>query len=81
MRLSATPDLMDMILMDQGRYEVLFAGTPMTRAKRSGLRRNALIAALVTQDPRLDSYLKILELDEDPVIRGTLLSSKSYFIK
>ncbi len=80
-RIKGTPDLMEMILMDQGRYEALFGGTPMTRAKRSGLRRNALIAAIVTKDPRLDSHLKTLALDDDPVICGTLVASKSYFEK
>ncbi len=80
-KIKSTPDLIAMILMDQRQYEELFGGTPMTRAKRSGLRRNALIAAIVTKDPRLDLHLERLKLDDDPVIRGTVLASISYFNK
>jgi epoxyqueuosine reductase len=77
-KISSTPDLIDMITMDQRRYETLFGGTPMTRAKRSGLRRNALIAGVVNKDARLFSIIKLLEQDEDPVIRATLERSKTY---
>lgn len=79
--IKSTPDLIDMILMDQRRYEELFGGTPMTRAKRSGLRRNALIAAIVTKDPRLDMHVESLKLDDDPVIRGTVSAATSYLPK
>jgi epoxyqueuosine reductase len=34
--------------MDQKQYEAWFGGTSMTRAKRQGLQRNALIALWAT---------------------------------
>ena len=43
----------------------------MTRAKRNGLRRNAMIAMFVTANPDLDSVLKKALQDEDPVIQET----------
>ncbi len=55
--------LQEIATMDQGLYERLFGGTAMTRAKRSGLRRNALIAMAVTDDPALDRVLGTI-LDE-----------------
>ena len=57
--------------MDQELYEQTFGGTPMTRAKRNGLRRNAMIAMFVTANPDLDSVLKKALQDEDPVIQET----------
>ena len=47
------PELFAIATMDQRVYEHAFGGTPMTRAGRLGLRRNALIAMAVTAHPRL----------------------------
>ena len=77
-RLKETPDLIAMIGMDQAFYERTFGGTPLTRAKRSGLRRNALIAATVNGDVRVSPLLKILENDDDPIIKLTASSAKRY---
>lgn len=44
------PPLFDVVRMTQGEYEDFFGGSPMTRAKISGLKRNALIAMYVTKD-------------------------------
>jgi epoxyqueuosine reductase len=57
------PSLFEVAMMDQKNYEIYFGGTPMTRAKRNGLRRNALIALYVTGDPRLEEALLQVEKD------------------
>jgi epoxyqueuosine reductase len=49
------------------------SGTPMTRAKRSGLRRNALIAMAVTQHPRLNEAIGYAERDGGSPLDETLL--------
>jgi epoxyqueuosine reductase len=64
--------------MDQNAYERMFGGTPMTRAKRSGLRRNAIIAAAVRKDPETFAILDQLLNDTDPVVRATAITAKSY---
>jgi len=77
-RVSSTPDLIDMATMDQDYYEKNFGGTPMTRAKKSGLRRNALIAAVVKNDPRIWPLLKSLQDEEDSLIKGTVAQIPSF---
>jgi epoxyqueuosine reductase len=57
------PSLFEVATMNQTQYEIFFAGTPMTRAKRNGLRRNALIALYVTQDPKLEEALERVNQD------------------
>ena len=47
-------DLFEVATMDQKFYEQTFGGSPMTRAKIQGLRRNALIAMTVSGDSRLE---------------------------
>lgn len=59
------PQLAEVACMTQAQYESYFGGTPMTRAKRSGLRRNALIAMTVTRHPNLEQTLKDIEANED----------------
>lgn len=58
--------------MSQQEYEFWFGGTSMTRARREGLRRNALIAMAVTDDPHLERVLTVMEKDPDPVLRDTV---------
>jgi epoxyqueuosine reductase len=70
-QLNDTPDLLTIVTMNQKIYETLFGGTPLTRAKISGLRRNALIAGIVKNDERILKILTLLEEDSDPVVRGT----------
>lgn len=77
-RIHRTPDLLAMVTMDQQFYEKEFGGTPLTRAKLSGLRRNALIAAVVKQDTRIDALYDLLKDDSDPVIRGTIDQAARY---
>ena len=66
------PSLFEVATMNQEKYEEFFGGTPMTRAKRNGLRRNALIALYVTQDPRLEEALRLAQHDDESPIRETL---------
>jgi len=65
--------------MDQQRYETWFGGTPLTRAKREGLVRNALIALRITDPP---SFLKAAEHWDaiegvHPVIAATIKQGRS----
>jgi epoxyqueuosine reductase len=78
LRLTSTPDLLVMIEMDQKFYEKEFGGTPLTRAKLAGLRRNALIAAVVKNDKRIYALFNKLKEDSDPVIRGTIEQAMHY---
>ncbi len=39
-----TPDLLELLTLDEAGFKHRFAGTPMLRAKRQGLRRNACVA-------------------------------------
>jgi epoxyqueuosine reductase len=57
------PSLFEIATMDQAQYEKYFGGTPMTRAKRNGLRRNALIAMYQLGDPNLAQALARVESD------------------
>jgi epoxyqueuosine reductase len=71
-RLKELPALQAIAEMDQKRYEAVFGGTPMTRAKREGLRRNALVAMRVTGDPALAATMAALSADPSQVIRATV---------
>ncbi len=71
-RLGKTVDLYQVATMDQETYVTLFGGTPMTRAKKVGLQRNALIAMFVHNDSRLAQALEQLQGTEDPGIRETI---------
>ena len=64
--------------MSQQEYELFFSATPMTRAKRSGLRRNALIAMVVTKDKNLPLVLEKLKDCDDQLIQKTILDIPEY---
>lgn len=51
-------DLAEVAMMDQDYYEKTFGGSPMTRAKLAGLRRNAIIAMVSSEDERLDKVIR-----------------------
>jgi len=62
--------LVDILEMDEGRYDSEFVGTAMRRAQRSGMRRNA---ATVLGNRREESALPALIealRDHDAVVRG-----------
>ena len=71
-RLKSLPSLFEIATMDQKFYESTFGGTPLTRAKKSGLKRNALIALFVTNSPKLEEALKFNLSDKNPVVAGTI---------
>lgn len=67
-----TPDLFDIVTMDQRFYEEAFGGTPVTRAKKSGLKRNALIAMFMNKDKRLEGALSFSREEKDPLVLKTI---------
>ena len=73
LKIRTTPPLFEIATMGQAQYERLFGGTPMTRAKRTGLMRNALIAMTVTKHPRLAEAIGLIqERNEGDVVNATL---------
>jgi epoxyqueuosine reductase len=73
LRIKVAPDLFDVATMTPLSYESMFAGTPVTRAKREGLIRNALIAMCVTHDKRLGRAMEVVrEHEKDPMLHDTL---------
>jgi epoxyqueuosine reductase len=74
------PDIAVVALMTQAEYEQFFGGTPLTRAKRSGLRRNALIAMAVTRHPRMTEVLDSLEGETDGILVETASEVRDYLI-
>jgi epoxyqueuosine reductase len=54
--------------MSEEEFRRTFRGSPVRRAKRSGLRRNAVIAMGNSGDRRFVPTLERLAHDEDPVV-------------
>jgi epoxyqueuosine reductase len=54
--------------MQQAEFRVVFRGSPVRRAKLSGLRRNAVIAMGNSGDKKFVPTLKKLSEDSDPVV-------------
>jgi epoxyqueuosine reductase len=54
--------------MQQPEFREMFRGSPVTRAKRSGLRRNAVIAMGNSGDKKFISTLEKLSKDSDPIV-------------
>lgn len=73
LRIRQPPGLFEIATMTQATYENFFAGTPVTRAKREGLIRNALIALTVTKNPELQTAMAILEERKEGGVIGTTL--------
>ena len=69
------PTLAEIATLSEQTYQRYFAGTAMTRAKRQGLIRNALIAMHVSNDPQLSSCLETVktraDLRDDPPLQKT----------
>jgi epoxyqueuosine reductase len=74
------PPLFEIATMDQSQYEKWFGGTAMTRAKRNGLRRNALIAMTVSGDPRLEEALVLAKSDAEAPIGETIEQIERYLL-
>ncbi len=66
-----TLDLRDILaIADHERMVAVFAGTPIMRAKRRGLLRNACVVAGNSGDPELIPHLQALhDREEDPMLR------------
>ena len=70
-KIKTIPPLEQMATMDQRGYEDLCGGTPLTRAKLHGLKRNALIAMHVTNHPLISVALAAIGDDAHPVLIQT----------
>jgi epoxyqueuosine reductase len=69
-RIVQTWTLVDVLVMDEDRYEGEFVGTAMRRATRSGLRRNAaIVLGNRREESALPALVSALE-DPDAVVRG-----------
>ncbi len=79
-KLPAHLSLYEVAVMDQSAYEQKFGGTPMTRAKCEGLKRNALIAMAVTKDEHLASALRHGEQSDSQVLRDTAAAIKARWL-
>jgi epoxyqueuosine reductase len=70
----ATPrlelDLGALLDLDEATYRLVFQGSPMQRARRQGLRRNAAVAMGNRRDPRYTAPLGRALEDDDPVVRA-----------
>lgn len=73
--------LFDVATMNEAFYVQNFGGTPLTRAKRHGLRRNALIAMTVTSDPMLLKALDHIGSDDPAVLHDTKAQILQYLGK
>ncbi len=69
-RVVQTWTLVDVLAMDEARYQAEFTGTAMRRATRSGLRRNAAIVLGNRGDDEALPALLVALGDPDPVVRG-----------
>lgn len=69
-RIVQTWTLVDVLAMDEARYQAEFTGTAMRRATRSGLRRNAAVVLGNRGDDAALPALLVALGDEDPVVRG-----------
>ncbi len=62
--------LVEVLAMDEARYEAEFTGTAMRRATRNGLRRNAAVVLGNRGDDAALPALAAALGDADPVVRG-----------
>lgn len=62
--------LAELLALDGTAFRACFRGTPVLRAKRRGLVRNACVAAGNSRDPSLVPFLVALLSDAEPLVRG-----------
>jgi epoxyqueuosine reductase len=77
-KIKKLPPLEEIVLMDQRYYAETFGGTPMTRAKKQGLQRNALIVMIVENHPRLAEVLASAEVRDNPLLAATAAQIDEY---
>ena len=79
LKLKQLPDASRIVTMSQQQYQEWFGGTPVTRAKIDGLRRNALIIMVVNQHPDLDSTLSWIHNSPSPqLLKDTAAQIEDY---
>jgi epoxyqueuosine reductase len=64
----AEPDLLDLLSLDEAGFKHRFAGTPMLRARRRGLRRNACVALGNIGDEQALPALQSAAQDPEPLV-------------
>ena len=64
----ATPDLLELLALDETEFKRRFAGTPMVRAKRRGLLRNVCVALGNIGDQTALAALQKAANDREPLI-------------
>ncbi|MEK7707883.1 MAG: tRNA epoxyqueuosine(34) reductase QueG [Verrucomicrobiota bacterium] len=64
----ATPDLVELLQLDEAGFKAGFAGTPMLRTKRRGLLRNVCVALGNVGDESVLPALQRASNDEEPLI-------------
>jgi epoxyqueuosine reductase len=64
----ATPDLLELLQLDDAGFKARFAGTPMLRTKRRGLLRNVCVALGNTGDASALPALERATHDQEPLI-------------
>jgi epoxyqueuosine reductase len=64
----ATPDLIELLALDEDGFRRRFAGTPILRAKRRGLLRNICVALGNSGDPAALPALERAARDPEPLI-------------
>ncbi|MDQ3547959.1 MAG: tRNA epoxyqueuosine(34) reductase QueG [Chloroflexota bacterium] len=68
---NAFPSLAFLATMTEEQFRSTYSGTPVTRAKRAGLARNAAIALGNSQDVRAEPILiSLLHTHDEPLARG-----------
>lgn len=72
----ANPALAWLAEISEEEFREKFRGSPIKRAKRSGLRRNALIAIGNSGDPSLITVAERVSRDPDPVVSEAALWAK-----
>ncbi|HEY2593685.1 MAG TPA: 4Fe-4S double cluster binding domain-containing protein, partial [Chloroflexota bacterium] len=73
-------DLIEILGLDHARFSEAFGGSPIKRAKRGGLARNAALALGSTDDPAAREALEAAsEGDPDPMVREAAAYSLRQF--
>jgi epoxyqueuosine reductase len=64
----AAPDLIELLALDEAGFKKRFAGTPILRAKRRGLRRNVCVALGNVGDATALPALRTAAADPEPLV-------------
>ena len=64
----AAPDLLELLALDEAGFRARFAGTPIARAKRRGLRRNVCVALGNTAGPAALPALARAAVDPESLV-------------